>query len=265
MHSMLNRPRLSRMQLLHLVKVHNKINIIDRHVNIFNSQHSSCIRPQGCPINAEIIRKMRKSVPLHDSPVSPDSPTPPGECNTNAPSGRPLPQETPRLQPRRSGRTRQPVTRFDNLYGSQNPTDVERMSNSEFENLFGDPRPSGQSQPGPFGSGPLIPPRDQHDHSLRSRSPPRAVTADRLVQDGGAGLINFLLSCAVDDGCTSLLSHQQSGKIPNVKNVREWHFKDLMRLPKAALEEWKNACKEELGMLHQRNVFKLTDLPKGRK
>src|SRR5271154_4176274 len=75
-HSMLNRPRLSRTQLLHLVKVHNKINIIDRHVNIFNSQHSSCIRPQGCPINAEIIRKMCKSVPLHDSAVSPLRTTP---------------------------------------------------------------------------------------------------------------------------------------------------------------------------------------------
>src|SRR5271154_3837660 len=74
---------------------------------------------------------------------TPDSPTPPGERDTNAPSGRPLPQETLRLQPRRSGRTRQPVTRSDNLYGSQNPTDVERMSNREFENLFGDPRPSG--------------------------------------------------------------------------------------------------------------------------
>src|SRR5271169_506463 len=147
-----------------------------------------------------------------------------------------------------------------------NPGDVERMSNREFENLFGDPRPSGQSQPGPFGSGPLIPPRDPNDHSSRSQSPSWAVTADRLVQDGGAGLIKFLLSCAVDyNGRTSLLSHQQSGKLPNVKNVREWHFRDLMRLPKAMLEEWKNACREELGMLHQCDVFKLTDLPKGRK
>src|SRR5271154_3891871 len=69
-HSMLNRPRLSHTQLLHLVKIHNKIHIIGRQINISNSQHSSCIRPQGCTINAEIIRKMRKSVPLHDSAVS---------------------------------------------------------------------------------------------------------------------------------------------------------------------------------------------------
>jgi Reverse transcriptase (RNA-dependent DNA polymerase) len=38
-----------------------------------------------------------------------------------------------------------------------------------------------------------------------------------------------------------------------------------MCLPKAAQEEWKIACKEELEALHRRNVFKLTDLPKGRK
>src|SRR5271154_7471195 len=69
-YSMLNRPRLSHTQLLHLVKIHNKIHIIGRQINISNSQHSSCIRLQGCIFTAEIIRKMRKSVPLHDSAVS---------------------------------------------------------------------------------------------------------------------------------------------------------------------------------------------------
>jgi hypothetical protein len=38
-----------------------------------------------------------------------------------------------------------------------------------------------------------------------------------------------------------------------------------MHLQKATQEEWKIACKEELEALHRRNVFKLTDLPKGRK
>jgi Reverse transcriptase (RNA-dependent DNA polymerase) len=36
-----------------------------------------------------------------------------------------------------------------------------------------------------------------------------------------------------------------------------------MCLPKATQEEWKIACKEELEALRRRNVFKLTDLPKG--
>jgi Reverse transcriptase (RNA-dependent DNA polymerase) len=38
-----------------------------------------------------------------------------------------------------------------------------------------------------------------------------------------------------------------------------------MRLPKAAQKKWKIACKEELEALCRCNVFKLTDLPKGRK
>jgi hypothetical protein len=79
-----------------------------------------------------------------------------------------------------------------------------------------------------------------------------------MVQEGGAGLIKFLLRAAVS-------SADAKGKIPNVTKVREWHFRDLMHLPNAAQEEWKFACKEELEALRRRNIFKLTDLPKGHK
>ena len=103
-------------------------------------------------------------------------------------------------------------------------------------------------------------------YNIATRLTDTAVTDNRLVQDGGAGLIKNLLSCAVNyDGSTSLLSHQQSDIRPNVKSVREWHFKDLLRLPAAEMEKWKTACQEELDMLAQRDVFKLTDPPKGRK
>jgi hypothetical protein len=63
------------------------------------------------------------------------------------------------------------------------------------------------------------------------------------MQEGGAGLINFLLSAAVKptDGA--------GGKLPDVRNVREWHYRDLMRFPKAAQKEWKTACLEELESL----------------
>jgi Reverse transcriptase (RNA-dependent DNA polymerase) len=77
-----------------------------------------------------------------------------------------------------------------------------------------------------------------------------------MVQEGGADLIKSLLSAAVS-------SAPAKGKIPDVTKVCEWHFRDLMCLPKAAQEEWKIACKEELEALRRRNVFKLTDLPKG--
>ena len=80
----------------------------------------------------------------------------------------------------------------------------------------------------------------------------------KIAQDGGAKLINFLLSAAVS-------SADAKGKIPDVSKVHEWHFRDLMCLPKAVQEEWKTACKEELEALRQHNIFKLTDLPKGHK
>jgi hypothetical protein len=51
-----------------------------------------------------------------------------------------------------------------------------------------------------------------------------------MVQDGGAGLINFLLSAAVS-------SADAKGKIPKVSKVCKWHYRDLMRLPKAMQEE----------------------------
>jgi Reverse transcriptase (RNA-dependent DNA polymerase) len=79
-----------------------------------------------------------------------------------------------------------------------------------------------------------------------------------MFQDGGAKLINFLLRAAGS-------SASAKGKIPEVSKVCEWHYRDLMHLSKAMQEEWKIACKEELEALHQCNVFKLTDLPKGRK
>jgi Reverse transcriptase (RNA-dependent DNA polymerase) len=73
-----------------------------------------------------------------------------------------------------------------------------------------------------------------------------------MVQEGGAGLIKFLLSAAVSSASAK----------EKITKVREWHFKDLMCLPKAMQEEWKIACKEELEALCRRNIFKLTNLPK---
>jgi hypothetical protein len=65
----------------------------------------------------------------------------------------------------------------------------------------------------------------------------------QIVQEGGAGLINFLLSAAVKptDGA--------GGKLPDVHNVHEWHYRDLMRFSEAAQKEWKTACLEELESL----------------
>jgi Reverse transcriptase (RNA-dependent DNA polymerase) len=156
----------------------------------------------------------------------------------------PQPQEgSSGLQPRRSGCERRPVVCPDNVYESRNPTQSVQMSNREFREIIDDvPAPSGS------GNRPVSPPHEEKGKKC-------ADYLVKMVQEGGAGLINFLLSAAV-------LSAPAKGKIPEVSNVREWHFRDLMRLPKAMQEEWKIACKEELEALHRR-IFKLTDLPKG--
>ena len=61
------------------------------------------------------------------------------------------------------------------------------------------------------------------------------------------------------------LSGKPSREVPNVCNVREWHYRDLMHLPKDAQEKWRTACLEELESLWKQEVFKLTNLPAGRK
>jgi hypothetical protein len=65
----------------------------------------------------------------------------------------------------------------------------------------------------------------------------------RIMQEGGAGLINFLLSATVKP------TDRAGGKFSNVHNVREWHYRGLMRFPEAAWKEWKTACLEELESL----------------
>jgi Reverse transcriptase (RNA-dependent DNA polymerase) len=149
-------------------------------------------------------------------------------------------------QPRCSSCERRPVVCPDNVYGSQNPTQSEQKSSREFREITEDvPAPSGS------GNRPNSPPH-------KGKGKQCADYLVKMVQEGGASLTNFLLSAAVS-------SSPAKEKIPDVTKVHEWHFRDLMHLPKAAQEEWKIACKEELEALRQHNVFKLTDLPKGRK
>jgi hypothetical protein len=130
------------------------------------------------------------------------------------------PQEGPSgSQPRRSSRVRQPVVRPDNIYGNQNPIESEQMSNQGFQRLTeGVPAPSGS------GNRPKSPPYE-------GKGKKHADYLARIVQEGGAGLINLLLSAAIKptDGA--------GGKLPDVRNVREWHYRDLMRFPEAARKE----------------------------
>ena len=82
---------------------------------------------------------------------------------------------------------------------------------------------------------------------------------ENISQEGGAKLIYYLLSAAIQP------SDGAGGDLPNVNDVRQWHYRDLMHFPEAAQKEWKAACYEELESLDKREVFELTDLPKGHK
>jgi hypothetical protein len=120
------------------------------------------------------------------------------------------------------------------------------MSNREFREIINDvPAPSGS------GNRPNSPPN-------KGKGKECADYLVKIVQEEGVGLIKFLLSAAVSSAAAT-------EKIPEVSKVHERHFRDLMCFPKAAQKEWKIAGKEELEALHRRNVFKLTDLPKGHK
>jgi hypothetical protein len=104
------------------------------------------------------------------------------------------------------------------VYGSWNPTQSEQISNKEFEEIIDDvPAPSGS------GNRPNSPPYEGKGKKC-------ADYLVKLVQEGGASLVKFLLSAAV-------LSADAKGKIPDVSKVCEWHYRDLMRLPKAMQEE----------------------------
>ena len=110
--------------------------------------------------------------------------------------------------------------------------------------------PDGDQRPGPLGS---------HAENLGvSFDTSQTDVTAKIAQEGGAKLINLLLNKAAIKP-----SGQASGELPNVRNVQEWHYRDLMCFPEAAQKEWKTAMLEEVESLQKWNVFELTDLPKG--
>jgi hypothetical protein len=110
-----------------------------------------------------------------------------------------------------SGRIRQPVFNPDNVYGNRPPVDI--LGDSDNDNVLGLQR---NQSPGPSkeNTGNIV------------TTTPKA----QILQDGGAKLINFLLRAAVS-------SADARKKILDVSKVCEWHFRDLMHLPKAMQEE----------------------------
>ena len=49
------------------------------------------------------------------------------------------------------------------------------------------------------------------------------------------------------------------------KPICEWTYRDILKLPAAAQEEWKAACQHKLDILREHKVYELVDPPKGHK
>ncbi|THU80273.1 hypothetical protein K435DRAFT_607398, partial [Dendrothele bispora CBS 962.96] len=75
----------------------------------------------------------------------------------------------------------------------------------------------------------------------QSAPPEREEEVAQLCREGGVKFINYLLSQAVTEESVNNA----------YKNIREWHYRDIARLPKAEQEEWKTACREELEALRK--------------
>ena len=74
-----------------------------------------------------------------------------------------------------------------------------------------------------------------------------------LAQEGGVKYLDLLLAKAIS------LHYLES---PNTSNIREWTFRDILKMPSDKQEEWRKACCEELDSLRKCDVYELVDPPK---
>ena len=186
-----------------------------------------------------------------DDQIPPDAPKPaPQQGGENVPV-------------RRSGRHRETPARPGNVYGEKRtPTDILRDVERQTywrKTVEGSSRP--RNQKNPVGKPEISVPGPSSQPSPSATSDTEAplddehATLSKLAREGGVKLMNFLLAKAVPP-------HEL---LPNPANVRDWTFRDIMRMPEAQRKEWKDACREELESLNKRDVFELCKLPPGRK
>ena len=123
-----------------------------------------------------------------------------------------------------------PASQLDNVYGDRGPADI---LDKDDETFFS---PSGDQRPGPSGS---------HAENLGvSFDTSQTNVTAKIAWERGAKLINLFLNKPATKP-----SGQASGELPDVCNVREWHYRDLMHFPEAAWKEWKTVMLEELESL----------------
>ena len=143
-----------------------------------------------------------------------------------------------------------------NVYGDdQHP--VEQVKEIEhrlcWHDIIRKPGPSHQLElqmPGNLPSTPVAPP-------AHTPMPPTASDSkddiEWLCCEGEADLAAFLMSKAIPIKVVSA----------ETKPIHKWTYRNILKLPTAAQEEWKAACQHKLDILHKHKVYELVDLPKG--
>ena len=130
--------------------------------------------------------------------------------------------------PRRSGRVRQPVILPDNVYGNRAPADI---LGNDSDDVFGEP--SRCPRPGPSMA-------QKPELGTSSDLTQKSDITAKMVREGGAELFNLLLKKAAVPVRSP--SGKLSREVPDVRNVCEWHYRDLTHLPKDALMSFPELC-----------------------
>src|SRR6267142_1268987 len=207
---------------------------------------------------------------------------------------------SPTLAPRRSSCLRKPPTQPGNIYGEQHhPSDIEQeiCHDTAWEHYTSGALSLEDAPPVQMTGGmmPPIPPQaapqaeegeleyTDIEENLSPRSPGSNGSQGSngsdesngnngssdsveghlhppgdlhsLVQEGGVRYLNYLLAKA----------DPPSSDIPEISKIREWSYKDLLRLPKSQQIEWMDACHQELDSLRKRDTYDLVNPPPGRR
>ena len=103
---------------------------------------------------------------------------------------------------------------------------------------------------------------DDVDYDKTFETAPSDEAQAKLAQKGGVDFILFMLSKAVDSSNDAL---EASVNPQDEKPVRDWNYRDILRLPDAERKEWRASCLAELEALRKRGVFELVKRPKDKR
>jgi hypothetical protein len=218
--------------------------------------------------------RARDANPEETSALAPHPPSPKPAESVSPPK----PMHPP-VQPRRSQRERKVPVKPGNIYGDKHPVLIEKETRkmAEWKKVVGEqssrpqrnipgqvapqPGPSSPPAPGPSSSGESEVPDAESEDEVRDSLDPSSdddddqADAARLCREGGVSFPfqHLLLSKAVSE-----LQETRS-------SLKEWTYRDIMRLPSDRLPEWEQACQRELETLSKRQVFEVVKRPSGRK